>query len=69
MPNFYKELKISAFDAISKAQEIASSPMLFQTACILLDHGVLSVLENEKDGITVTDLCKKCDLNEYALGV
>lgn len=69
MTNFYKELNISAFDAISIAQKIASGPMLFQTACTLIDHGILSILEKHQDGLTLQELAKESDLNEYALGV
>lgn len=69
MPNFYKDLNISAFDAISQAQKIASGPMLFQATYTLIEHNVLAILEKEKAGLTIKELTEKTDLSEYAIGV
>ncbi|MBR1612278.1 MAG: SAM-dependent methyltransferase [Succinivibrio sp.] len=69
MPNFYKELNISALDAISEAQKVINGPVLFQAVFCLIEHKVLDVLSKSKDGLTISELCSKTDLNEYALGV
>ncbi|MGN1282028.1 MAG: methyltransferase [Succinivibrio sp.] len=60
---------ISAFEAISKAQEIACGPMLFQTVCVLFDHNVLNLLDKSKDGLSLDELENQTDLNRYALDI
>jgi hypothetical protein len=60
---------ISAFDAISKSQEIVYSPMIFQTVYVLVNHNILKFIEDCKNGIAFNDLIKKTDFNDYALGL
>ncbi len=62
-------LNISAFEAISKCQEIVFSPMIFQTVYVLLEHNILKIIEDNKTGIGLNDLLGKCDFGEYALGL
>lgn len=59
--------KISAFEAISKAQEIVCGPVLFQTVCVLFDHNVLDLLDKNAMGLSLDELVEKTDLNSYAL--
>lgn len=62
--------EMSAFEAISQAQRIAAGPMLFQTVCVLLKHGVLQHLEQAADqGLTKAELGAKTQLSAYGLGV
>lgn len=70
MPFDYDQDKLSAFDAITAAQQIAFAPMLFQAAMVLRDSGVLAWLEQQgKNGATIDDLVAHSKLSSYALGV
>ena len=70
MSDFYSSDSISALDAISAAQKIASGPMLFQAVYVLLKHGALKALEEaKKTGLTVEELSEKCSLSPYGTGV
>lgn len=62
--------KLSAFDAISRAQFIAFAPYIFQAAVLLRDHDILRQIERSgKEGISVAELSVKISLSRYALRV
>lgn len=66
-PDFTKD-DMSALDAISKAQEIAFAPMLFQAAYCLRESGILAALDRaRKQGLTFAGICQQVSLNEYAV--
>ena len=69
MTNFYSKLNISALDAISAAQELVHGPVIFQAVYSLLSHGILEEIDKHPEGVSVAELVKSSDLNEYALGL
>lgn len=70
MNNYYKPDNRSAYDAIFEAQKIAFGPFVFQATRALLKTGILKKLEEaDKDGATVEQLSKDCDVTEYGVAV
>ncbi|OJW82239.1 MAG: methyltransferase [Bacteroidetes bacterium 46-16] len=62
--------KLSAFDAISRAQFIAFAPYIFQAAVLLRDQGILRHIElSGKDGTSIDELAAGLPLTNYALRV
>ncbi|EJP4075260.1 methyltransferase [Atlantibacter sp.] len=70
MRHHYDRDTLSALDAITEAQRIAFAPMLFQTAVILRDSGILDFLDKQgKAGATVERIEENCSLDNYAVSV
>lgn len=69
MANFYKDLKISALDAISEAQKIVNGPILFQCVFALVEHNVLQVLSDSKEPLSLKQIADRTQLSEYGLSV
>jgi len=66
----YDRDTLSALDAITEAQRIAFAPMLFQTAVILRDSGILGFLDKQgKAGATLENIEENCTLDNYAVSV
>lgn len=66
----YKKDTLSALDAITEAQRIAFAPMLFQTARILRNTGILAYLDGVgKQGATLQDIIANSTLTQYAVSV
>ena len=63
---YTKESK-SALQAISDAQRLAFAPMFFMATVCIRDFGILSALDNAKDGLSCEQLVSKCSLNDYAV--
>lgn len=64
----YNKDKYSALEAITEAQKIAFSPILFQAVLCMRDKGLLASIDRARtDGITIDELIKKVDLSEYAI--
>lgn len=62
--------KMSAVDAISKAQFIAFAPYIFQASVLLRDKGILKVVDESKDdGITINAIEQKVNMTHYAVRV
>ncbi len=70
MIDFYSRNDLSAIEAISLAQKIAAGPMLFQTVCFLLKHGVLEALDKAgAGGLSKSQIAKECQIPEYGISV
>ncbi|MDW2743923.1 methyltransferase [Atlantibacter subterraneus] len=70
MRHHYDRDTLSALDAITEAQRIAFAPMLFQTAVILRDSGILGFLDKQgKAGATLENIEENCTLDKYAVSV
>ncbi|WP_227002114.1 hypothetical protein [Aeromonas schubertii] len=67
--NHYPSDKYNALDAISQAQRIAFSPMLFQAAWSLRETGILAAMASSSEGATVAMLATETGLSEYAVSV
>lgn len=62
--------KIRAIDAKFKAQEIAFSPVAFQTVRALLETGLLQKISDSGDeGISVRQFSASSGISEYGVGV
>ena len=69
--DWYKEEeKISAVEAISRAQKIAYAPIMFQAARLLCELGILELIEKSgSKGLTVPSIAKDAKLTEYGVDV
>lgn len=66
---FQKDSK-TAYDAQAEAQRIAFAPMVFQTCRILLNSGILALIQAAgKTGMTVDEVAAKTGLPRYGTGV
>ena len=68
--SYYTSDDLSAFDAISYAQKITFSPVLFQVAFCIREFGILGLLDkNGKRGATLEDLMEVSKLQRYSVNV
>ena len=63
----YSEDNISAREAQRLAEFIAFGPVIFQTARIMLNEGVLDLIRNSDDGLTIEEIVNQTSLSEYAV--
>ena len=65
-----KANKTSALAAKETAQWIAFAPVVFQSARVLRDSGILLELENAgKDGLSLEEVCQRVNLSHYGVRV
>ncbi len=67
--SFYKEDNKTALQAISDAQRIAFAPVMFQVARTIRNNGLLSILNENKNGIILEDLVEKSGISFYGVRV
>ncbi len=67
--NFFETSELTALQAKEKAQWIAFAPVVFQTARVLRNTGVLAIIEAEKEGITLEEVVEKSKLPHYGVRV
>jgi ubiquinone/menaquinone biosynthesis C-methylase UbiE len=60
---------ISAFEALERAQWIAFAPFVFQATCVLRDRGILSAIEQSRDGLALEQIAELVDLPIYGTRV
>ena len=65
----YTKDNISAREAQRQAEYIAWAPMIFQVSRIMVKFGILDLLRNSNDGMTIEDLKKDTGLSDYALKI
>ena len=63
----YSEDNISAREAQRLAEFIAFGPVIFQTARIMLNEGVLELISNSVNGLTIGEIVNQTSLSEYAV--
>ncbi len=61
--------KKSAFQAQFDAQKIAYAPIMFQAARALRNLGILKVVKEHREGITIEDVAKELNLQVYGVKV
>lgn len=59
----------SALDAQRLAQEIAFAPMVFQVSRLMVKFGILQLLQDNREGLTQSEIAEKTKLSEYAAQV
>ncbi|MBC8033778.1 MAG: class I SAM-dependent methyltransferase [Chitinophagaceae bacterium] len=68
--NFFREEKKTAFEAKEAAQWIAFGPVIFQSARVLRNSGILKVIEESgKKGIHLAQIVEKVNLPHYGVRV
>lgn len=67
--NFYEQDKLTALEAKEKAQWIAFAPVVFQASRVLRESGILKVVENNVDGISLEEIVKHVNLPTYGVRV
>lgn len=67
---FYSEDKLTAYEAMEKAQWLAFAPVVFQASRALRNFGILSAIERRRQkGITVNEIELECKLSHYGTRV
>ncbi|MDO5395374.1 MAG: methyltransferase [Bacteroidales bacterium] len=66
--NYCRET-LSARQAQRQAQFIAWGPVVFQVARIMVDSGILEMLRDNDEGLTVEAVAEKSGLSEYAVRI
>jgi len=61
--------QLSPDKALFEAQKIAFGPIVFQSARVLREWGILSLLQESKTPLLVEEISQKCNLSEYAVEV
>jgi len=70
MNNFFKNNDSnSAIEAQYEAQKIAFAPIIFQVARSIRDLGILKLLYNSKEGLSISELEKKTELSKYSIKI
>lgn len=68
--NLFSQEKKTAFEAKEAAQWIAYGPVIFQSARVLRDSGILKAIEDSgNDGLTIAQLVEKVKLPHYGVRV
>lgn len=68
--NFFQNDTKTAFEAKEAAQWIAFGPVVFQSARVLRNSGILSVIEESgEEGISISEIIKKVELPPYGVRV
>ena len=66
--NFFPPRKLSAYDAISEAQNIAYAPLVFQAVRVMRDLGILEQLDKCSDkGISADEIADNLDISLYGV--
>lgn len=60
---------MKALDALYEAQKIAFSPFVFQTAYSMLNLGIIDEIFKSKNGLTIEEISKSTNINEYGVRV
>jgi len=66
--NYFKD-NIKALDARHEAQRIAFAPLTFQAVRALLDLGLLQIVSDAKDGISIDEAAAAAGISAYGAGV
>ena len=65
----YTKEQLSAREAQRLAEFIAFGPIVFQVSRLMLKFGILDLLRDSNDGMTLAELQEKTKLSEYALKI
>ena len=67
--NRYTREQLSAREAQRQAEYIAWAPVIFQVSRLMLKYGILDMLRDSNDGLTISELQEKTNLSRYALKI
>lgn len=67
LKSHYTEEHLSAAEAQRLAHFISFGPAVFQTARIMIDRGILQLLNDSAHGLTLKEIEEKTGLSEYAV--
>ncbi|MDR1672976.1 MAG: class I SAM-dependent methyltransferase [Bacteroidales bacterium] len=65
----YAKSNVSAYDAQRMAHEISFGPVVFQVARIMIKTGILQLLTDAQEGMTIDEIVEKTKLSRYAVQV
>jgi hypothetical protein len=65
----YKKEKLSALQAQRLAQEIAFAPVVFQISRLMVKFGILQLLLDNRNGLTIKEIAEKTGLSLYAVKI
>ena len=65
----YSKESMSALDAQRLAHEIAFGPVVFQVSRLMIKFGILQILVDSKNGLTLDEIVEKTKLSRYAVQV
>jgi hypothetical protein len=66
LKNRYTKESLNARDAQRLAEFIAFGPVIFQTARIMLNWGIMELLRNSDNGLTIDEVAQKANISKYA---
>ncbi len=61
----YGKERFSALQAQRLAQEIAAGPVVFQVSRLMVKFGILQLLDDNKDGLTLEEVAERSHLSKY----
>ena len=61
----YGKERFSALQAQRLAQEIAAGPVVFQVSRLMVKFGILQLLDDNKDGLTLDEVAERAHLSKY----
>ncbi len=68
--DFFNSDNIRAVDAIERAQLIAFAPFVWEASKLLIEQGILSLLEkNQSKGLSIDTISEKIDMSHYGVRV
>ena len=65
----YTRESLSAREAQRQAEFIAWAPVIFQVSRVMLKFGILDMLRDSLNGLTIDELQQKTNLSTYALKI
>jgi len=65
----YTEEHLSAREAQSAAERIAFGPIVFQVSRLMIKYGILELLRNSDEGLTISEVAEQTKLSQYAVKV
>lgn len=65
----YSKEQQTALEAQRLAQEIAFGPIVFQVSRLMIKFGIFRLLDDNKNGLTMTHIVKETKLSRYAVQV
>lgn len=69
LEKIYSHEKLTAIEAQRKAQEIAFGPIVFQVSRLMVKLGILKLLSEHREGLTLEQIAERKDLSLYAAQV
>lgn len=60
---------LTALEALDRAQFIAFAPYVWEASKILRDKGILHIIENAREGITIEDIASRTNMTHYGVRV